>query len=88
MRSKGFISRLAWPFASEIERTTSRGVAKRDYLQFSKSRLTEFGELPHGAIPDALKVTRPVGYKILSNGVKVCTESWAGPLTSYSMIIL
>jgi hypothetical protein len=29
--------------------------------------------LPLGQIPDALKVTRPVGYKTLSNGVKVCT---------------
>jgi hypothetical protein len=80
--------RYAWPFASEIEKMRSKGVAKRDYLQFSKSRLTEFGELPQGAIPEALKVTRPVGYKTLSNGVKVCTESWAGPLASYPIIIL
>lgn len=83
--SRALLNRIIGSFASEIEKASINGVIKRDFLQFSKSRLTEFGELPFGEIPDALKVSRPLGYQNLSNGVKVCTESWLGPLTSYRL---
>lgn len=56
-------------------------------MQFSKSRLTEFGELPFGEIPEALKVSRPTGYRSLENGVKVVSESWNSPITSYGCLI-
>lgn len=85
--SRALVNSLVRGFASHIEKASVGGVIKRDYLQFSKSRLTDFGELPFGEIPDALKVSRPLGYQSLSNGVKVCSESWAGPLTSYCFVI-
>lgn len=42
-------------------RNVKTGVARRERLQFSKDRLTEFGELPIGEIPEALRYDRPVG---------------------------
>jgi hypothetical protein len=44
---------------SEVAKTTSRAPARRERLQFSKHRLTDFGELPHGEIPEALRAVRP-----------------------------
>lgn len=81
--SRALLSKLFKGFASEIEKASVDGVVRREFLQFSKSRLTDFGELPFGEIPDALKYSRPLGYQSLSNGVKVCTESWVSPLASY-----
>jgi len=43
------------------KQNTGAGVARRDRLQFSKERLTDFGDLPAGEIPEALKFDRPVG---------------------------
>jgi processing peptidase subunit beta len=40
-----------------------------DHMQFSKKRLTDFGDLPAGEIPDALKYSKPVFQKTLSNGI-------------------
>jgi processing peptidase subunit beta len=36
-------------------------------LQFSKSALVDFGELPAGEIPEALKYDRPSGIKYILN---------------------
>lgn len=60
--SRVLLNRLASGFSAEILRASVNGVIKRDYLQFSKNRLTDFGELPFGEIPDALKVSRPLAY--------------------------
>jgi processing peptidase subunit beta len=38
-------------------------------MQFSKKRLTDFGDLPAGEIPEALKFSKPVFQKTLSNGI-------------------
>ena len=35
-----------------------RSIVKGQRLQFSKNRLTDFGELPLGEVPDALKYDR------------------------------
>ena len=40
-----------------------------DHMQFSKRRLTDFGDLPAGEIPEALKYSKPVFQKTLSNGI-------------------
>jgi len=55
-------------------------------LQFSKTPiLNNFGELPFGEIPEPLKYVRPFG--ILSNGVRVCTESWPTPLAAVGVFV-
>lgn len=41
------IFNLLAPF-SEVARSRGRTPAQRDHLQFSKKRLVDFGELPHG----------------------------------------
>ena len=64
-------------FFSEVARSSPRTPSRRDNLQFSKARLVDFGELPHGEIPAALKYTRPTTLNKLGNGVRVATEYWA-----------
>lgn len=53
-------------------------IATRDHLQFSKRRLVDFGELPHGEIPTALQYSKPSSFNKLSNGVSVATETYLG----------
>jgi hypothetical protein len=79
---RSLVWRILPSFSSVIEQP-KYSVAERGHeLQFSKRRLTDFGELPHGEIPDALKVSRPSGFTKLPNGVKVASESWVGPLAT------
>ena len=54
-------------------RNQNRRVAVREDLQFTKRRLTDFGELPYGQIPTALQYSKPSTYHKLSNGVTVAT---------------
>lgn len=49
---------LLAPF-SQVAHSQGRTPAQRDNLQFSKKRLVDFGELPHGEIPNALQFSRP-----------------------------
>lgn len=56
-RTQKVFSLLA-PF-SQVSRSQGRTPAHRDNLQFSKKRLVDFGELPHGEIPTALQFSRP-----------------------------
>ena len=45
--------------------------------QFSKKPIIDnFGELPQGEIPEALKYVRDFKMTTLPNGIRVCTESW------------
>ena len=37
----------------------AKDIVRNEKLQFSKHRLVDFGELPLGEIPDALKYDRP-----------------------------
>lgn len=69
------------------KQNTATGVTKRDKLQFSKERLTDFGDLPLGEIPEALKYDRAVETSQLNNGVKVATQHWPGQLATISVFI-
>ncbi len=72
---------------SEIAKTTSKAPSRREYLQFSKSRLIDFGELPHGQIPDALKTSRPSTLDKLQNGVRIVSEYWIGNQAAYQFLL-
>jgi len=69
------------------KQNTSANVARRDRLQFSKERLTDFGDLPTGEVPEALKFDRPVETSQLNNGVRVATQHWPGQLATISVFI-
>ena len=68
---------------AEITKPNARTPVRRERLQFSKQRLVDFGELPHGEIPEALRAVRPQGYHKLGNDVRVVSESWVGGQPSY-----
>eukprot|EP01017_Pseudomicrothorax_dubius_P028600 TRINITY_DN3402_c0_g1_i1.p1 TRINITY_DN3402_c0_g1~~TRINITY_DN3402_c0_g1_i1.p1 ORF type:complete len:519 (+),score=156.42 TRINITY_DN3402_c0_g1_i1:145-1701(+) len=82
-------SRVARGFSQVVKSaaTTGKGVARPERYQFNNSRLVEFGELPFGEIPDALAVDRPFNLSTLSNGVRVCTESWSSELATVAVFI-
>jgi hypothetical protein len=75
MKSIRLAKRAAFCF-SQVTRAGTTAPARRDHLQFSKQRLVDFGELPHGEIPEALRAVRPTQLHKLSNEVRVSTESW------------
>jgi processing peptidase subunit beta len=62
---------------SGITTTGGAGITPHSKLQFSKEKLVEFGELPVGEIPDALKFDRPNGLTKLGNGVRVASETYS-----------
>ena len=82
VRTAKLLSCLRSGFA-EITKPNVSAPARRDRLQFSKHRLVDFGELPHGEIPDALKVVRPTQYQKLNNDIRVASESWVGGQPAY-----
>lgn len=56
--------------------------------QFSKAPTqNRFGELPFGHIPEPLKYVRPFEVTTISNGIKVCTESWKSPVSAIGVFI-
>lgn len=67
---------------SSLSNPIDSTVAKRDRLQFSKKRLTDFGELPPGEIPDALQYDCPFEVSKLENGVRVGVEAWRSNLAT------
>jgi hypothetical protein len=71
---------------SELTKSKTSAPSKREYLQFSKKRLVDFGELPFGEIPDALKYRRPSSLKKLPNGVRVASQYWPGHGAAYQFI--
>lgn len=68
---------------SEVTKASSRAPARRDRLQFSKHRLLDFGELPHGEIPEALRAVRPSETHKLSNEIRVGSEYWSDAQPAY-----
>ena len=61
---------------------------KENHLQFSKTPILEnYGELPYGEIPEALKFIRPFEMTTLDNGIRVCTERWNTPLCAVGAFI-
>ena len=63
---------------SQVTRAKASAPTQRDRLQFSKSRLVDFGELPAGEIPNALQYSRPTTHEKLANKVTVVTETYLG----------
>lgn len=55
------------PAFSQVVNAAKATPVRRQRLQFSKHRLVDFGELPHGEIPEALAVIRPTNVNKLSN---------------------
>lgn len=56
--------------------------------QFSKAPIMEnFGELKYGEIPEPLKYVRPYNQTTLSNGIRVCTETFKSPLAAVGVFI-
>lgn len=81
----------AFATASDLTSATSGTLIRSKKLQFSKKRLTDWGELPPGEIPEALQYDCPHGnefcvvfivnfivleVRTLDNGVRVATEAW------------
>lgn len=85
--AKGFADQST----TDIRATTGEdyGITSRDsFLQFSKAPiLSNFGELPFGEIPEPLKYVRPFEMTTLSNGIRVCTESWNTGLASVNVFV-
>jgi processing peptidase subunit beta len=64
-----------------------RAIVKGQRLQFSKNKLTDFGDLPLGKIPEALRYDRESNLTKLNNGVRVATETWSSNLATISVHI-
>lgn len=61
---------------------------KSHHLQFSKAPILDnFGELPQGEIPEALKFVRPFEMTTLDNGIRVCTERWDSPTCAVGVFV-
>lgn len=56
-------------------------------VQFSKKRLTDFGELPRGEIPNALKYSPEHSQSRMPNGIQVVTETYPGAVASVSVFV-
>mmetsp|Transcript_3727 Transcript_3727/g.6353 ORF Transcript_3727/g.6353 Transcript_3727/m.6353 type:complete len:357 (+) Transcript_3727:34-1104(+) len=78
-------------FSSEIKTTTTNdsGMTTKDQpMQFSKEPImSNFGELPHGEIPEPLKYVRPFHITTLSNGIRVCSERIPGLTAQVSVYV-
>lgn len=61
---------------SQVAKANNTAPARREHLQFSKQRLVDFGELPHGEIPEALRAVRPSEHHKLANEIRVASEVW------------
>lgn len=74
-------------YITDLERDGSLRV-KTESLQFSKSKIMDnLGELPFGEIPEPLKYVRDFKMTVLSNGIRVCTESWNTPTSAVGVYI-
>lgn len=49
--------------------------------------MSNFGDLPFGEIPEPLKYDRPMQMTTISNGIRVCTESWKSPISAVGVFI-
>lgn len=72
---------------AEITKAASNVPEFRQSVQFSKDRLTEFGELPRGHVPHALNFSPANTHTRLSNGVQVFTEAYGGDFATVSVFI-
>ena len=77
---------------SDIRKAEQQGdygiTPKESFLQFSKAPVMQnFGDLPFGEIPEPLKYERPMQMTTISNGIRVCTESWNSPTAAVGVFI-
>lgn len=56
-------------------------------MQFSKQRLTDFGELPRGEVPLALHFSPAFKHTRLANGAQLFTEQYPGEFATVSVFI-
>ncbi len=49
--------------------------------------MKNFGELEFGEIPEPLKYSREFKLTTISNGIRVATEAWPGPISSVGCFI-
>lgn len=49
--------------------------------------MENYGELPMGEIPEPLKYVRDFKMTTLSNGIRVCTESWDSPTSAVGVFV-
>lgn len=68
---------------SQVTKASNTAPARRERLQFSKHRLVDFGELPHGEIPEALRAVRPTQQHKLSNEIRVSSEVFGNGQPAY-----
>jgi processing peptidase subunit beta len=59
----------------------------RENLQFSKTRLTDFGELPQGEIPQALQYDFKSKLTKLDNGMRVVTEEMDSNMATATVLV-
>lgn len=59
----------------------------RESLQFSKNKLTDFGELPQGEIPNALQYDFKSQLTKLDNGMRVVTEEADSNMASVTVLV-
>jgi len=45
------------------------------------------GDLANGEIPEPLKYVRPLEVTTISNGIRVCTETWPSPISAIGVFI-
>lgn len=82
MRTVRLARQLAHCF-SQVTKANTSAPARRERLQFSKHRLVDFGELPHGEIPEALRAVRPTQQQRLSNEIRVSSEVFGNGQPAY-----
>ena len=63
-------------------------ITKSGSFQFSKKPIMDnYGELPHGEIPEPLKYVRDFKMTTLSNGIRVCTEAFGGQTAAVGVFV-
>ena len=93
MLAKSFARQLKNPtylrrlFSKEVTKSSDSAPAFFESIQFSKHKLTNFGELPKGEVPFALQYS-PENFQVqLSNRIQVFTEKYAGDFATVSFFI-
>lgn len=88
MKARAVLSKQCKRYIFGLSERNSKGVPQRsERLQFSKESLKDFGELPIGEVPDALKVSPKFESFKLDNNVQVGVEQYHGDSCCVSLFI-
>lgn len=74
-------------FASQLAKEAPKVPQFYESIQFSKQRLTDFGELPRGDIPHALQFSPAHSHTKLANGVQFFAEQYPGNFATVSVFV-